>query len=205
MATSAEAICNQALTWLGANKITDLGTTEDSDEWRLCDAHYVPLRDTVLAEREWTFAVERAGPISAEVALPVNGFDKKFAKPAGCIRALQVSNASEDASASNQLGIGRYNRVEWLVEGDFIVALGVEQIYLRYIQRITDTTKFPAIFDQALAARLAMEFTLPLTQSRLLLREMTALYGEKLAIAAAADGSQGRSYRNRATRLIDVR
>ena len=203
MAASAEAICNQALTWVGANTIGSLSDT--SDEAVICNANYEPLRDTVLAEREWAFAVERAGPVAAEVALPINGFDKKFALPAGTIRVLQVSNASEDAAASNTLGIGRYNRVEWLREGEFIVALGVEQIFIRYIQQITDTTKFPAYFDQALAARLAMDLAIPLTNSRLLQREMAALYGEKLRIAAAADGSQGRSYRNRTTRLIDVR
>ena len=202
MAATAEEICNQALLWVGGSSIASLSDT--TKEGVACNLVYAPLRDAVLEDKDWSFAIERA-EITAEVATPVFGFDKKFAKPSGFLRAVQVSNASESATASNATGLGRYSEIEWAVEGDFIVALGVETIHLRYIKQITDPTKFSPSFDQALAARIAMDLAIPIAGSRALQRDMAAMYGEKLGLAAVNDGRQGRSLKHRSNSLRRVR
>ena len=52
--TTETEICNIALGYLGANRITSLDIEEDSTEHLLCSENYEILRDAVLEEREWT-------------------------------------------------------------------------------------------------------------------------------------------------------
>ena len=202
MALSEVSVCNQALIWLGGNVITAL--TDGSAEAIACNAVYDPLRDAVLEDREWTFAVARIQP-AALVATPVFGFDKQFQIPSNVIRVLQVSDATAGVIGSSATMQGRYNKVEWLREGDTIVANNVDAIYARVLTRITDVTKFSPAFVQALAARIAMDLAIPITGSRGLQSDMAALYGEKLRMAASTDGLQGRSYITRSNEFTEVR
>lgn len=214
MAESEVAICNIALGWLGGDLIISLN--DPSVEAKLCKANYAPLRDAVLEEREWTFAVDRIEP-SALSDIPIYGFDKQFQIPSNVIRVLQVSRAGEDvtsgsisntgirSSSRGGVGQGRETRIEWLREGEVIVANDSERIFARILLRITDTTKFSPAFDQALAARIAMDIALPLTNSKKMEDKMEARYNTKMALAAASDGLQGRSYNVRSDSLTVVR
>lgn len=208
MAESVVQICNQAVSWLGGDVFTAL--TDDQKEAKLCNANYELLRDAVLEDREWTFAVARIEP-AALVSTPKYGFAKEFQIPATVIRVLQVSRAGDGDTGivgdtvRHGTGLGDYNEVEWLREGQTIRVNNAERIYARVIQQITDTTKFTPGFGQALAARIAMDIAIPLTGSRLLQQEMAVLYGEKLRSAAATDGLQGRSFRTRSNSLVNVR
>jgi len=206
MATSVVAICNLALSWLGGDLIISLD--DPTVEAKLCKANYEPLRDTVLEEREWTFAVKRIELPSLQDT-PLYGFDRAFQIPPDTIRLLQVSRAGEDVTsggaARRDTGQGREQRIEWLREGETVVANGAERIYARVLTRISDTTKFSPAFDQCLAARIAMDIAIPLTNSEKLQASMAAMYGQKIRIAAGTDGMQGRSYRTRSDSLLVVR
>jgi hypothetical protein len=214
MAVSPIQICNQAISWLGGNLITSLD--DPSIEAQLCKANYEPLRDVVLEDREWTFAMHRAEP-SRLTERPLYGFDYFYAIPSDAIRVVQVSAAGNEANdgifvegsfrsaVRGGTGIGRETRIEWLVEGDTIVVQINKRIYLRYIRRITDTTKFSPSFDQCLAARIAADIAIPITNSLNVQRDMSALYDAKLRNAFAVDGMQGRSYNVRADSLTIVR
>ena len=214
MASSEVAICNIALGWLGGDLIISLD--DGTVEAKLCKANYVPLRDAVLEEREWTFAIERIEPATLAGA-PLYGFDRAFQIPAKVIRVLQVTRAGEDvqggsvsntgirSSSRGGTGIGRETRIEWLREGGTIVARDAERIFARVLVRIIDTNKFSPAFDQALAARLAMDFAIPIAHSEKLQTSMARMYGEKIALAAASDGLQGRSYNTRSDALTVVR
>ena len=59
------------------------------------------------------------------------------------------------------------------------------------IQRVVDTAAFSPMFSQALAARLAADAAISITNNRALQSDMWNLYGVKLAQAAARDGGQG--------------
>jgi len=75
---SETAICNQALSWLGAGRILSLDDgTELSD---LCKDNYEPLRDAVLEEARWTFATKRYEflPMAEE---PAYGYSTQFLIP----------------------------------------------------------------------------------------------------------------------------
>lgn len=214
MASSEVAICNIALGWLGGDLIISLD--DPTVEAKLCKVNYVPLRDAVLEEREWTFAIKRIEPATLAGA-PLYGFDRAFQIPAEVIRVLQVTRAGEDvqggsvsntgirSSSRGGTGIGRETRIEWLREGGTIVASDAERIFARVLVRIIDTNKFSPAFDQALAARLAMDLAIPLTNSEKMQTSMARMYGEKMSLAAASDGLQGRSYNTRSDALTVVR
>jgi len=213
MAVSPVAICNQALGWLGGSLIISL--EDPSKEAKLCKANFDLLRDAVLEEREWTFAVKRMEP-SALLAPPFYGFDKAFQIPAEVIRILQVSRAGEVidgaiiegsflSATRGGTGNGRETRIEWSREGDQILANNSDRIFIRALIQITDTTKFSPAFDQALAARIAMDLAIPITGSRGLQKDMAGLYVDKIRMAAATDGMQGRSQNYRADAFTVVR
>ncbi len=214
MATSPVEICNQALSWLGGNLIISL--EDNTQEAKLCKANYAPLRDAVLQDREWTFAVKRAEP-SRLAGAPVYGHDFLYQIPTDCLRILQVSAAGQEnpdgnfvdgsfkAAVRGGTGTGREQRIEWLVEGDSIAVQIYKRIFMRYITRIEDTTKFSPAFDQCLAQRIAMEIAMPITQSLKVQERMTILYSAKLEDAMVADGMQGRSYNTRSDSLTIVR
>ena len=184
------AICNQALGWVGADLITAF--TDDTVEAKLCDANYAALRDAVLEDHAWTFAVQRdtLTPLSDA---PDWGFSTAFQIPPDTIRLLEVDDSTQG-----------FGTMEWVREGDQIQA-DAERLFIRYTRRVTNTAKFSAAFTQALAQRIAAEFSIPLAESRELHANHWSLYKEKIADAAATDGMQGRRERTNSSRLRGAR
>jgi hypothetical protein len=186
---SEVAICNQALGWVGGNLITSLG--DSSNEARLCNANYADLRDAVLEDAVWSFAIKRAR-ITKLVAAPEYGFASQFTLPSDTIRVLNVQDGGNDTDPDIP---------EWQREGNTIVC-DRDVIYIKYIARITDTALFSSGFKQALAARIAADLSIPITQSRQVQSDMWSLYRAKLGDASTTDSLQGRSRRIR-SRWVD--
>jgi len=205
--TTEVSICNQAISWLGGNRIISLddGTVEAN----LCKDNYAHLRDVVLEAKAWTFAVKRIkfARLSED---PLYGFVAAFAIPPDILTVLQVSGANVNAAgtgpgpARKSLGNGEEQRIIWQREGETITC-DQEQIYGRCIQRITDPSKFSPGFVQALAARIAREICLPLTHSKTLEDKMVLKYDDSLSDAGTFDGLQGRSNKVRSDALTRVR
>lgn len=210
MATSPVEICNLALGWLGSDLIISLD--DSSVEAKLCKANYAIARDAVIEDREWTFAVQRIEP-SRLTEQPVYGYDYQFQIPPEVIRILQVSGGTSTGTVEGSFksatrggtGTGRETRIEWAREGDKIMTIAADRIFIRALVQVEDTTKFSPAFDQALAARLAMDMCVPLTNSVKNQSAMAELYAAKLKMAAASDGMQGRSMNVRADAFTIVR
>lgn len=174
------SICNQALGWLGANLITSFedGTTESN----LCNSNYDPLRDAVLEQHNWTFAttweelVMLANP-------PISLYPNSFQIPT-------------DALAVTFCGIDYDHPVRWRREGSAIVT-DESRCVIQYIRRVEDEAQFTPLFTQALAARIAADLAIPLTDNRTLQSDMFQLYQVKVKEAASRDNMQGRSRRIR--------
>ncbi len=206
--SSPVSICNIALSWLGEKPI--ISFDDPTNTAQLCKVNYEPLRDAVLEERVWTFAVARIKPARLSDDPPY-GFDAYFQIPPDVIKVLQVSkaaavdNSGVYASPRFDTGQGKESPIPWNREGDRIATSQATAIYARVLKRIEDTNKFSAMFVQALAARIAMDLCIPITENRTLQEQMTTLYAAKLAMAASSDGSQGRSERTRSNSLTAVR
>ena len=190
MASTVE-ICNLALGWLGCNLIISID--DETAEASLCKVNFPLLRDAVLEARAWTFASKRTTLPPTVGGLPaeeVFGYASRFTVPADCIRILMAGSTPNF-----------YDRMYWEKENDEILA-NVGILYIKYIWRITDPTKFSSSFVQALAARLASDLCIPLTENRSLQADMWTLYQNKLADAAATDGMQGRQQPIRSDALV---
>lgn len=150
MATSDVAIANMALDKLGAARIVSLG--DDSRNARACNACYAQLRDQELRAHGWNFAKTRA-TLAAHATAPDFDFDYAFPLPTDCLRILPPKRTGLDWTIENHAGRSA------------ILTNDGDAIELVYIARITDPTVFDALFDDALAARMALHMCEEITQS----------------------------------------
>lgn len=194
--TTEEQICNMALSYIGADTVTDIDT-DGSTRADLCALHYPVVRDTVLSEREWTFAVEHNILDTPDVTPPTNPeWGQRFPVAATTLRVLTVHPPTDVASDFLTEAVLQSSQIAWVKEGDWILC-NYDEISVRTIERITTVADFPDIFVQALAARLAAELAIPITANERLHQQMIAMYYTKLREAGAVDGMQGRSVRIR--------
>jgi len=193
MATSEVSICNQALSWLGAKRITSLD--ENSRAANLCKANYELLRDAVLEERMWGFATHKA--VSEVQDKDAWGMAFAHPIPAQFLGVFRVfKRIMPDGSG--------VPAEDWRNEEGNIVTR-YSKIYLWGTKEVSDTKMFPSMFVQALAARIAADLCVPITENSNLQGDMWQLYGAKLTAAAARDGQQGGNDHITQTGLTSVR
>jgi hypothetical protein len=192
---SETSICNQALTWLGSEPITSLD--EDSREANWMKQNYPFLRDAVLEERMWTFATDRATSTVAD--MDAWGSMYVHPRPTEWMAVYRVYN-----NVSNEIPNNWITSEGWRMEGGNVLAKD-PTVYMWGLKRITDTGAFSSLFVQALAARLAADAAIPMTENRQLQADMWALYGDKIREATARDGQQGASDKVTQRRLTGVR
>jgi len=148
MALTAIGLCSRALLKIGATPIAafDEGTAEAE----VAAGLYGPTRDALLSARPWSFATAQATlPRLADA--PVADYDYAFQLPADFLRALSAGAGSK--------GRG----LDYRISGRTLHAAGTG-VVLTYIRRPAEED-FPPFFDQALIARLAAEFCIPLTEN----------------------------------------
>lgn len=194
-AQSEVAICNQAIGKVGGTRITSFD--DDTVEANLCKDLYAPVRDQVTEAHWWSHARKRV-TLTPDPTQPVFGWDQKYLIPADCLR---VWNVFDDGGLEFQTR-------EWDREGPHIVANpggSGTTLYVLYLSRVTDPTRFSALYTSALVARLSAEFSIPLAQSRAAHRAFWEEYGNKIMEAVSTDGQQGRSKGVRARKLLDAR
>ena len=148
MALTAIGLCSRALIKIGATAITafDEGTAEAE----VAASLYEPTRDALLSANAWSFATRQA-TLPMLAAEPLADYTAAFQLPADFLRALGA-------------GIGGRGRgLEYRIAGRALHAHS-GTVVLTYVGR-PDEADFPAFFDQALIARLAAEFCIPLTEN----------------------------------------
>ena len=181
-------ICNQALALIGADFITSLD--DNVNEAKLCKINYEPVRDAVLAEHDWSFAT-RWQTLAQEADPPPGEFQNSYPLP-------------PDVLAVQFVGEDYQNPEVWQLE-DNAIRTDATTCKCQVLYQVTDTSKYPSLFTQALVARLAAELAIPITNSRTLMENMFAMYDQKMKRAAARDGQQGRSRRLRSHWLSTAR
>ena len=188
-------ICNQALGWLGANRITSL--TDDSNEAKLCAENYPHIRDAVMEDRAWTFA-----DASFILESPIEGGwgrtgEHLYLLPPAVIRVYRVYKRVDLTQPVQLEG--------WRREGKYVAAKYAQRIYVRATVRNEDVSSWTPAFGQAVAARLAADLAIAITRSRQLQADMWNVYELKMEAAAATDAGQARSERTDSTELVAAR
>lgn len=188
---SETSICNQALTWLGQKPINSLDDPNEKAEWMR--NNYPFVRDAVVEEGLWSFATVRG---KSEVTQK-DAWGQMYAhpKPPEWMAVKRVYLNVDNWDRSNWTP-----DESWELSGDYVLS-NSSVIYLYGVERVTDTGKFTPMFVQALAARLAADAAIPITENRLLQRELWVLWERKLIQALAQDGQQAKMERLRARRL----
>ena len=182
-------ICNMALGQLGTAGIASLD--DDSDEARACKTFYGPVRDAVLSDAAWSFALGLR-VLNPDADAPIFKWAYKFTVPSDVARVHRADD-----------GTGEY-RMQWEVL-DNAVHADSTPVYVEVVRKVTDTSKYSPAFCMALATRLAAELCIPLTENRALHGDLWALYEKKIKAATRTDGSQGKSERIRSDYLKRVR
>lgn len=164
-------ICNSALDKLGHGPITSLD--DGTKSANLCKRNWPGVRDEVLRDHPWNFAVRRA-VLAPSTTAPAWGFTYQFPFAADHLRLLEVRDLSTG---------------EYQVEGRNILA-NDSALYVRYIAKIEDPNQYDVLFVDAAATRLAAELCEALTQSPTKKQEMMAEYMESLTSAKRVDGQE---------------
>lgn len=191
--TSEVSVANQALGWLGLDRIISLDDL--SKTAALCKDNLPQLRDALLEGSEWSFAQKRA-VLAPSTDVPFWGYAYSVPLPADCLRVIYATD-SPDQYESMPLE-------PWVKEGNSILC-NATKVYIRYTRREEDPKKWSEGFSQALAARLASDIAIPATNSKEHMQLMFSLYEKKLAEAINNDGRQGRKQRMQSNDLKKVR
>jgi len=179
-------IINAALSKLGEQAI--LAVTDASAPGRLANRTYADIRDALLREFPWNFATKRAS-LAADPVAPTWGFARKFNLPSDCLRVVELNNDADE---------------DWRNEGRTIVTDITAPLQIIYIGS-AQVDAMDSTFREALAARLAMEWAEPLSQTSSVVSAMSALYKNKLRVARVADGHEDSTREVSAPSFINAR
>lgn len=169
--SSAVAICNRALRYLGAPEILSLD--QSSREADLCARHYAETRDELLECHHWNFATRYARLAPLQDAPPF-GFAHAYRLPPDCLRVRRLRDGSPFEVVE-----------ERVLYTDATPAEAVLTV------RIEDPGRFPALFAEALARRLSNSLALPLLGNARLEQMMLQRFAESLDMARMADAAEG--------------
>jgi hypothetical protein len=180
---SEVSICNVALGWLGQTPISSL--TDASVTAQLCRDNYDEARMAVLEEGVWSFAQRKFVLSTAIVPTSDMWSDGHYFLIPGDI--LKVREAYQFPRQPGDPLEG------WTVEGKYLVSWW-DTVYCLGTEDIKTPDAMDSAFRAALAARLAADLCLPITQSNTMAGDMWTLYEDKLTRAAVIDASQSRRY-----------
>lgn len=142
-------IANLALARLGDNAtVASLDPPEGSVQAEHCARFYPLARDALLEMHAWKFATRRV--LLAKLTVPSWDWSFAYAEPTGALKLLGVLSAT----ASNDDETQPYE-AESDSSGAAIILTNQEDASLRFVARVTDTTKFSPLFVDALAWLLA--------------------------------------------------
>ena len=154
--SSAVDICNLALGRLGdAATVASINPPEGSAQAEHCERFYPIALNSLLELHDWKFAT-RSVTLSLLDTESWN-WAYAYAMPSGLIKLLAVLPA--DASPDDE---GHEYDTENTSTGQGLILTDLEDATLRYIAPVTDTTKFPPLFVDALAWLLASYLAGPL-------------------------------------------
>lgn len=197
-------IINLALGKLGQSvKIAAL--SDRTKEAHVFGGLWDAMRDEVLAARNWRWAcASQAAALAAQP--PDLGWQYRYALPNDCITLIAVTDENGLRTARRPTAYCDPDYVKRLWGRgafDFELSLGadettvntdVEQAYFIYIRRVDDTARFPAMFVNTLAWRLAAEAAPPIIGTEGGMKAQQSMFNGymfALSEASAHDKSQG--------------
>lgn len=186
-------IANMALSFCGSGPVVSVSDTS-TPEGREVAANYAIVRDAVLTDFEWTFAVQRL-LLTQDGGTPAFGYTYQYALPSNVLRVIQIYDGSGCDSGDYLLfgdssGFDPTELTDWVREGSLILINQVAPIYARVVARVSEG-QFSPMMALALAHKLAAKMAIGLTENRTLASDQESRYEIEVQKAAARDGMQG--------------
>jgi len=181
-------LCNLALLKLGANFIRDINESSPS-ALRLKLIYPYKLEELLLA-KDWRFA-KNTLPLVRSGTSPVKGFLYAYLLPSDYLKTIQVPS-----KRLNYYDYPVYPPYPYRIQVDSagIMVLmtdyadtTAEPLYMTYIARESDESKFSPMFREALVCLLAKELCAPTTDSASKLQELSGAYYSALTNAGIAN------------------
>lgn len=188
MALNDVGLCSRALIRIGAAPITSFD--DGSAESEIAGALFAPTRDALLSSYPWTFASGQVSLTKLSVP-PAADYQNSFQLPNDYLRAVSAGSGGRGRGVNYRISRGT-------------VHTDSEEIVLSYIFR-PEEEEFPPYFDAALIARLAAEFTIPVTENTSRAEALYRLAEKEFARARQIDAQQDSPNRIENFTLIDVR
>lgn len=170
MTVSNVSIANRALQKLGAKRVESL--SQDHPNARSLNTAFEPVRNALIRKYPWSFAIKRES-VAADGDETLWGGLNRFSLPADFGRLLR----------DDETGV----RVDWKIEGRYIVTLDAAPLEFRYVAIVTDPTEFDPSFIELLSTALAMETCEDVTGSPGKLESLKNGYARELADAKNAN------------------
>jgi len=185
---SAVDICNLALAHLGDEAtVTAISPPDGSVQASHCARFYPVARDAAIESHAWGFATRRTAPANVPSAVP-SSWQYAYTLPAECIKVLNVwgEEYSEDDKGYDFV-------VESNASQGTMVYTNAESATVRYIVRVTDTTKFSPMFVTALSYLMASYLAGPIVKGQTGMQVAQAMYKMYLNEMGKAAASDARS------------
>ncbi len=169
---SEVSICNKALRYLGASEILSL--TQGSRESDLCAQNYAEARNELLAAHYWSFATRRAllAPLHADGG-DGGGFARAYKLPVDCLAVQRLAGGEPFAVGENGV-----------LRTDASTAEAVMTVLAE------NPDRYPPLFTEALARRLAAALAVALVNNARLEQSMFQRFTLAFEAARLADAAQ---------------
>lgn len=173
---SQVAICNLALTTLGADRITAL--SDNSENARRLTAIYDYCVEDVLRAHPWNFAITRQ-QLALLTSTPTFGYELEYQLPGNCLRVIEVNDGTNLIT-------------DFKIEGRKLLT-DEDTVYVKYIGNVSDPNQFTSQFIFVLASRLAAEIAYAVTNNKATAEQMLELYQQRLQQAKETDAQESDS------------
>ncbi len=145
---SNTGICNAALSKIGAKQIDNYGdVSETTTEALACRNHYDITRDALLRSHYWRFATARV-ELTQDSSDPDFEYDNQFLLPDDFMRLKSVFGNNFTATENT--------RFSFAIEGNLLLT-DDDEVFLRYIKKVTDVTEFDSLFVEVFILSLALK------------------------------------------------
>lgn len=172
---SQTSIINKALSLLGATRIASL--SDNSIEAQCAGNVYNDSLRSILTECNWRFATKKVmlPKLDKEPAWVKNGMRYYFQLPSDVVIISDIAEMN----------------AEWEIEGDTILA-DTPTFGIEYVAFVTDSSKYPAYFEDAFVCKLASDMCYEITNSNEKTMSLLELYkGEYLPLAKTKNARGG--------------
>ena len=181
MAISETKICNQALGYFGAGRISNY-ETDTSEKAVLCRLYYESMRDEVLRAHEWNCAIwyqalsQIADDDENYLLDDYKEYNYQYQLPTApkCLRVLKIVD---------------YETYDYEIVSGYMLT-NLNAVTIKYIREVEDVTKFDDNLIRAIAYRLAAEIAERITGSGTVRQNMLVMYDWALTKAIDIDAQE---------------